>query len=108
MKKTALIASTAAILALMGTLGAAEAAKSDGKGKGHPNAGAKHSSHNSQNKHAGRRDGQHGRRFARSPGIGIYLSTGASGAGGCSYAYRKWQATGNRYWRNRYNDCRNG
>jgi hypothetical protein len=35
---------------------------------------------------------------------GIYLNFGSTGSG-CGYSYRKWQATGSRYWRNRYYDC---
>lgn len=30
------------------------------------------------------------------------------GDGGCAYEYRRWQATGSRYWRSRYRDCRSG
>jgi hypothetical protein len=26
----------------------------------------------------------------------------------CAYSHRKWRATGSRYWRTRYYDCRNG
>jgi hypothetical protein len=89
----------------MGALGTADAAKPDGKGKGHPNGGGMQNSHNG---HAERGDDHHGRRFGRFPGRGIYLYTGERGSGGCGYAYRKWQVTGNRYWRARYYDCRNG
>jgi hypothetical protein len=52
-------------------------------------------------------DGDSGRRHRRHGGIGfggvtIDLDSIDSG---CRYSYRKWQATGSRYWRSRYYDC---
>jgi hypothetical protein len=34
---------------------------------------------------------------------GISIDLGSNS--GCRYSYRKWQATGSRYWRERYYDC---
>jgi hypothetical protein len=58
-----------------------------------------------------------GRRHGRGWRRGIVIGAGLPflyGAGyyggsyyrGCGYYYRKWQRTGSRYWRNRYNECR--
>ncbi len=45
----------------------------------------------------------HNRRgFGNSYG-GLYIDLG--GDSSCRYSYRKWQATGSRYWRARYYDC---
>jgi hypothetical protein len=113
--KTMLITGTAAILALTGMFSAVEAAKEDRRGSAQK--------HFSGGKHAGngpgragkvhpahRGDGYRGRSHNnRSVGRGlreVYIL--GEGASGCSYSYRKWQATGSRYWRSRYYDCRSG
>ena len=52
-------------------------------------------------------DGNSRRRHRRHHGIGfggIYIDIGSIESG-CRYSYRKWQATGSRYWRHRYYDC---
>jgi hypothetical protein len=39
---------------------------------------------------------------------GVWIATGAAVygyGGGCAYAYQQWQATGSRYWRDRYYAC---
>jgi hypothetical protein len=38
--------------------------------------------------------------------IGVPLYAGYSYRTSCAYSYRKWKATGSRYWRNRYYRCR--
>ena len=48
-------------------------------------------------RHAGRRDFR-GRGFG---GVNVVIGGGSS----CRSAYRKWQNTGSRYWRERYYDC---
>jgi hypothetical protein len=52
-------------------------------------------------------DGDSGRRHRRHRGIGfsgISINLGDIDSS-CRYSYRKWQATGSRYWRSRYFDC---
>jgi hypothetical protein len=52
-------------------------------------------------------DHDSGNRHRRHRGIGfggISIDLGSIDSG-CRYSYRKWQATGSRYWRQRYNDC---
>jgi hypothetical protein len=117
--RTLLITSSAALLALTGTLGAVGAAQ-----KGHQAGASKQ--HIGAQKHAGaqkqrvgvvRSTGKAHSRYARNNRghrnyrivdtalRGVYIAGASSG---CSYSYRKWQATGSAYWRTRYYDCRNG
>lgn len=97
--KTILITGATAILALTGVVSAVEAR--DGQ-----RSGAR--MHDGVRDHAGRnRDGYRGRNHDRSAGRalrGVIIL--GEGARGCSHEYRKWQATGSRYWRSRYHDCR--
>jgi hypothetical protein len=95
-----MITSTAALFAVMATIGAAEAAQ---RGQKHHDNGGQKSSHNVDVRHG---NNDHRNRHVRRGIGGIYLSLGNDG--GCSYSYRKWKATGSQYWRARYNDCRNG
>lgn len=113
--KTMSFASAAVLTALMSFMPAGEAApRRDGMhGNNHAgnpgthnrrmgnvrNFGGQH--HSSRNY---RRHNRNGLRLVV-PGLSIYSN---SGSGGCSYSYRKWQATGSRYWRERYYDCRSG
>lgn len=96
-----MITSTAALLALMATIGATEAAQRSQKH--HDNDGQKYS-RNVDVRHDNNNN-RRNRHFRRSIG-GIYLSL--DNGGGCSYSYRKWKTTGSQYWRARYYDCRNG
>ena len=98
--RTLMIASTAALLALMATVGVAEAAQRSQKH--HDNDGQKYS-RNVDVRHGN--NNRRNRHFRRGIG-GIYLSLG--NGGGCSYSYRKWKSTGSQYWRARYYDCRSG
>jgi hypothetical protein len=116
--RTLLITGSAALLALTGTLGAVEAAQ-----KGHDagaqkhvgaqkHAGAQkqrtravHNTGNARSRHAYNNRGRHHNRVLGTALRGVYI-VGASN--GCSYSYRKWQATGSEYWRSRYYECRNG
>jgi hypothetical protein len=46
------------------------------------------------------------RRHNRQRGFGFGgITIDLGGNSGCGYSYRKWQATGSRYWRERYYDC---
>ena len=51
-----------------------------------------------------RNDGRHNRRHRGIGFGGISINLGDIDSS-CRYAYRKWQATGSRYWRTRYYDC---
>jgi hypothetical protein len=113
--KTILITGTAAILALTGVFSAVEAAKADHRGSAQKHVGGgKHVGDGPRRagkaRTAHRGDGYRGRNHNnRSVGRAlreVYIL--GEGASGCSYSYRRWQATGSRYWRSRYNDCRNG
>ena len=95
-----MITSTAALLALMATVGVAEAAQRSQKH--HDNDGQKYS-RNVDVRHGN--NNRRNRHFQRGIG-GIYLSMG--NGGGCSYSYRKWKSIGSQYWRARYYDCRSG
>ena len=112
--KSIMITSAAAFLALMTTLGAAEAAESGERGAGqrHYDLERTRGSHDGNAEHFNDNNGRHfgikgrhSRVFRRGfPGFRVYSGENS----GCSYAYRQWQATGSRYWRERYYDCRNG
>ena len=105
----------AALLAVMAGIGTAEAAdKRHATGVSH----AQHSmaaKHNSAGRNVRRSANNRGHRSGNRHhnsgfaghvlrGISIYAGDG----NGCSYSYRKWQATGSRYWRSRYYDCLEG
>ncbi len=109
--KTILLASSAAILAVTGMISAVDAAKAgrNSGAKQHQSGAVKHSS---AGKHsAGKRHGNYNRRRGNNNNVarralrGVFIAGTSSG---CSYSYRKWQATGSGYWRSRYYDCRNG
>ncbi len=110
--KKLLLTSAAALFALTGAYGAAAADKHGSRGAGarhHAGATMQHHSvvrHGATRnaRHAGNNRGHH--RFGHSGYGGIYLYSGE--INGCGHAYRKWQATGSRYWRSRYYDCLDG
>jgi hypothetical protein len=110
--RTLLITGSAALLALTGTLSAVEAAQKDYNAGAHKHAGAQkqrtgaaHNTGNARSRHASNNRGRHHNRILGTALRGVYIA----GAGnGCSYSYRKWQATGSAYWRSRYYECRNG
>lgn len=102
--KAILLASSAAILAVTGMVSAVDAAKSGQRSgaKQHHSSAGKHSS-GKRHGHYNRRRGNHN--VAGRALRGVFIAGASSG---CSYSYRKWQATGSPYWRSRYYDCRNG
>lgn len=113
--KTILVTGSAAILALTGMFSAVEAAKADHRSSAQKHfSGGKHAGSGSKRagkaRTAHRGKGYRGRSHnGRSVGRAlreVYIL--GEGTSGCSYSYRKWQATGSRYWRSRYYDCRNG
>ncbi|AHB49980.1 hypothetical protein W911_04915 [Hyphomicrobium nitrativorans NL23] len=104
--KTILITGAAAILAITGMVSTAEAKDSQRSGVqkhygGGDRVGKKHADHRGKS--------YRGRNHDRSVGRALRsVIIFGEGARGCSYEYRKWQATGSRYWRSRYHDCRSG
>jgi hypothetical protein len=98
------IATAAALLGVMAAMGPVEAAqvRSDGQ---------RYYGNNSVRQFNGNR----GREFSnwghrnRTFRFGIPQIRFYSGeSNGCTYSYRKWQATGSAYWRSRYYDCHHG
>lgn len=113
--KTILIAGAAAILALTGMFSAVGAAKEDRRSSAQKHySGGDHTGNGprragkARTEHRG--EGYRGRSHnSRSVGRALReVFILGEGASGCSYSYRKWQATGSRYWRSRYYDCRSG
>lgn len=104
--KTIFITGAAAIFAITGMVSAVEARD------GQRSTAQKHyggGDRVGKNRTGHRRKSYRGRNHDRSAGRalrGVIIL--GEGARGCSYEYRKWQATGSRYWRSRYHDCRSG
>jgi hypothetical protein len=114
--KKLLIATAAALFALTGAYGAAAADKHELAGAGGQNrTGVQQHSKAQQHGNGRVRHAQRGnaRRNGNGSQIvgqvirGILLFADDS-EGSCGYSYRKWHATGSRYWRSRYYDCLNG
>lgn len=119
---TALALAAAAIFAVTAATSAVEAANkpahqsmngspgshmNKGPVRGHrPNAGMRHSRPMMGPNFSNRRADQYRNNRRRQGNFGIYLNLGNTGS--CSYEYRRWQQTGTRYWRARYQDCRSG
>ncbi len=107
--KKLLLTSAAALFALTGAYGAAAADKHGSRGAGARHHASATMQHHSVVRHGARGNTRHAginrrhHRFGHSGYGGIYLYTGE--VNGCGYSYRKWQATGSRYWRSRYYDC---
>ena len=105
-----IITSTAAALVMVAALGASEAAQRGGAQKHHNNDYMQRSGdvrHVDKNRrHRISKNRHHNRKVRRRTGSGIYIGLGVGS--GCAYSHRKWRATGSRYWRTRYFDCRNG
>jgi hypothetical protein len=104
-----LITSATALFALTGAHGAAAGDKHGSRGAGarhHAGATMQHHSvvrHGAtgNSRHAGNNRGHH--RSGHGGYGGIYIYSGE--LNGCDHSYRKWQATGSRYWRSRYYEC---
>ncbi len=112
-KKLKIVTMAAALLAMAGALAPATAAQQRGDGlKNFGDNRARHFNGDNDSRHFNGDRGRHyGNRNHRNrslrfsvPGFSIYSGESS----GCSYSYRKWQASGSRYWRARYYDCRNG
>jgi len=105
-----MITSTAAVLVMVAALGASEAAQRGEAQKRHNNDSMQSSGdvrHVDKNRrHRISKNRHHNRKVRRRTGSGIYLYLSESSH--CAYSHRKWRATGSRYWRTRYYDCRNG
>jgi len=111
--KKLVITGAAVLFALTGAYGANAADKHEQAGSGARDHGASmkdkgngvaRRAASGHARHAGRSRGHH--RFGRGGYGGIYIYTGE--VTGCGHSYRKWQATGSRYWRSRYYECLDG
>jgi hypothetical protein len=119
-KITFMMAAAAALVGLISTSGTAAIAAEGNYGASVHKKGGTAGQHMTQNANSSgqmrRRnfsenhdDGDHdyGRHHRRHRGFGfggISINLGDIDSS-CRYSYRKWQATGSRYWRTRYYDC---
>lgn len=105
--KTILITGAAAILSITGMVSTAEAKDTQRSGvhKHYGDGGRVGNKHANEHRGKSYRGHNYDRSVGRALRSVIILGEGAPG---CSYSYRKWQATGSRYWRSRYHDCRSG
>lgn len=89
-----------AILVMTAVLAASGVMAADRNHRSHGN-GMKAQAHGTHHAYRGGTR-SHRNRHIGIGGLSIYLGD----TGGCGVSYRKWKATGSRYWRNRYQACR--
>jgi len=107
--KKLVITGAAVLFALTGIYGAAAADKHGSRGPGarhHAGATMQHPRVVQHRAKGNARHAGHNRRHYRFGRGGIYIYTGEVNT--CGHSYRKWQATGSRYWRSRYYECLEG